>query len=168
MSTNRCRALPRINFIHTGTRVLLLNATPPSAMKKRAKEWNYKGAAWLLSFLWEVVMEGGDVEVNVRMKEILRKPLYSKNKLVDYVFVVIEDYVVFVYQLFLSRISKTVSTLLFEYLSNFPQLLTPPPTLHLTPKQVFWLKHILSSIFFVTRQEAQVKMYIFKDNLQEI
>ena len=28
-------------------------------------------------------MEGGDVEVSVRMKEILGKPLHSKNKLVD-------------------------------------------------------------------------------------
>ena len=96
-------------------------------------------------------MEGGDVEVNVRMKEILGKPLYSKNKLVD---VAIEDCVVFVYQLFLSRILKTVSTLLFEYLSNFPQLLTPPPTLHLTPKQVFDLRHILSTIFNKTRGKS--------------
>ena len=71
MSTNRCRTLARINYIHTGTRALLLNATPPSAMKKKSKRMKLQRGSVIVAFLWEVVMERGDVEVNVRMKEML-------------------------------------------------------------------------------------------------
>ena len=83
-----------------------------------------------MSFLWEVVMEGVGVEVNVRMKEILGKPLYSQKQVSRLSFLCDRG-------LYGVCLPKTVSTLLFEYFSNSPQLLTPPPTLHLTTKQVF-------------------------------
>ena len=57
----------------------------------------------------------------------------------------------FVYQLFLCRISKTVSTLLLEYFSNFPQLLTPAPTMHLTTKRVFWFEAHIKQHFFCNK-----------------
>ena len=60
MSSNRYRALARINFIHTGTR----------KKKKEQKNETIKGQRDYCRFC------GGDVEVNVKMKEILGKPLY--------------------------------------------------------------------------------------------
>ena len=57
-------------------------------------------------------MERVDVEVNVRMKEILGKPLYSKKQVSRPSFLCDRG-------LYGVCLPKTVSTLLFEYFSQF-------------------------------------------------
>ena len=78
-------------------------------------------------------MEGGEVGVNVRMKDYWENR-YTHKQVSQLSFRWDRG----IFGVCLPIISfQNLKNITFEYLCSCSQLLTPTPTLHLTPKQVF-------------------------------